>query len=194
MDNLPWFMRLSARPRVSYQVALEMHRALVGWPRPGGHGVKSQGTDYVASPMKMPRHEPCLTRSHMPICYMNKPSYLVPFMIALSWSSQLEHSESLSTSFFQLCLSFHTQLFTTLLASEPPMYLPFSFPLASRNFVLSPRFLQQHPCPHGLGFSVLLLFFSSHPSNCQNGLSKICRLNHTTLHPEKSSGAWFCKE
>lgn len=83
VDHLPWFMRLTARARVSYQVALEMHRALVGWPCPEGHGVKSQGMDYVASPVKMPRHEPCLTRSHMPTCSMNKPSYLVPFMRAL---------------------------------------------------------------------------------------------------------------
>lgn len=162
MDHLPWFMRLSARPRVSYQVALEMHRALVGWPRPGGHGVKSQGTDYVASPMKMPRHEPCLTRSHMPICYMNKPSYLVPFMIALSWSSQLEHSESLSTSFFQLCLSFHTLSCSPLYwPLNPQCICPFPslwlaetlfFPLDSYNSI-----------PVLMGWAFLFFFSSFHP-------------------------------
>lgn len=73
---------------------------------------------YMASPGKISRYEPCFTRNHMPICYMNKPSYLVPLMIALSWSSKLEHSESLSTSsFFQLCLSFHT-------LSCSPLYWP----------------------------------------------------------------------
>lgn len=120
----------------------------------GGHapgdGAKSPG--YVASPGKMLRHEPCCGESHA--FSLRVQTSRLPH----SRSSKLQHSESLSaSSFFRLCLSFHS-LHPRHSPGLPTPNLPSSLPPASRNFDLSPQILQRHPCPHGLLFSAFPSF------------------------------------
>lgn len=61
VGHLLWLSELSARARVSNQVALEMHGALVGWPGPRGTWVKSQEETWPAlgrgQGLSLPLHE-----------------------------------------------------------------------------------------------------------------------------------------
>ena len=123
--------------------------------------MKSPG--YMASPGKMPRHEPCCAGSHAYLLH-EQTLTAVPLMIALSWSSKLEHSESPSTSsFFQLCLSFHTRSHSPL--SWPPnphCICPFPYLWLAETLIVSLDSYNSIPVLLRTG-SPFLLFSSFHP-------------------------------
>lgn len=151
MGQLLWAVRLSARPGVSNQVAQQRHRAVVGWPSPGGRG---RAERKPGQPLERPRSA---LQEVMPVCSVNEPAHFIPLMIfPFSWSTMLGPSKSLLTaSSLQLSLLPTLSVIHHSTDLPAPNTFALSLPQTWGKLALLPRAFHQPHCPPGLLLPIL---------------------------------------